>query len=432
MATFAVAESLAPVRQAANLGERLQMVATWLFVLPLFTEGIAKDVVKIEIAGLAVLAFFSIVILRRPIPQPAVRRIFLTFAALTLILFTHLALGSWPSNAGTVRSYDTHAMLFVITYVIVAVFAGLFFEERLFERVIWQAATVVLWIGVASCAASRLTGHPLLVNPAHEGLRMVGTLTEPSDWAPVLTLVLLLALRRRSWPYAALAIAGLVLADSPTCILVMAVIAPLYYVLVGTPRQRAVMITVLAVIVPAGVFFVQRTDPVAYLDSGNPAEVAIGRLVSGIDNAKTDGQEGSNARFTSTTVVLAAARANGWMHFGAGLAADSTYFPAMYPDRSTTGVAYGPNALWVAILFDLGEGGVAVLGALMLAAAWRMRRFPQLSAILLPFFAAALVNSAAPDNAVVALGIILFAFGRAPSAATSVEDTTGPGSAVMP
>jgi hypothetical protein len=64
MATFAVAESLAPVRQAANLGERLQMVATWLFVLPLFTEGIAKDVVKIEIAGLAVLAFFSIVIPR--------------------------------------------------------------------------------------------------------------------------------------------------------------------------------------------------------------------------------------------------------------------------------------------------------------------------------------------------------------------------------
>jgi hypothetical protein len=28
---------------------------------------------------------------------------------------------------------------------------------------------------------------------------MVGTLTELSDWAPVLTLVLLLALRRRSW-----------------------------------------------------------------------------------------------------------------------------------------------------------------------------------------------------------------------------------------
>jgi hypothetical protein len=97
-------------------------------------------------------------------------------------------------------------MLFVITYVIVAVFAGLFFEERLFERVIWQATTVVLWIGVASCAASRLTGHPLLVNSAHEGLRMVGTLTEPSDWAPVLTLVLLLALRRRSWFYAALAL----------------------------------------------------------------------------------------------------------------------------------------------------------------------------------------------------------------------------------
>jgi hypothetical protein len=431
MATFAVAEPLAPIRPAASLGARLQTVATWLFVLPLLTEGVAKDVVKIETAGLAVLAFVSIVILRRPIPQRAAARIFLTFAALTLILFVHLAFGSWPSNVGTTRSYDTHAMLFVITYVIVAVFAVLFFEERLFERVIWRAATLVLWIGVASCAASRLTGHLLLVNPADGGLRMVGTLTEPSDWAPVLTLVLLLALRRRSWPYVALALAGLVLADSPTCILVMAVIVPLYYVLVGTLRQRAVMMMVLALIVPAGVFFVQRTDPAAYLDSGNPAEVAVGRLVSGIDNAETDGQEGSNARFTSTTVVLAAARANGWMRFGAGLAADTTYFPAMYPDRSTTGVAYGPNALWVAILFDFGEGGVAILGVLMLAAAWRMRHFPQLTAILLPFFAAALVNSAAPDTALVALGIMLFAFGRAPFAATSVEGT-GPGSAVTP
>jgi hypothetical protein len=59
--------------------------------------------------------------------------------------------------------------------------------------------SLALWIGVASCAVSRLTGHLLQVNFADRGSRMVGTLTEPSDWAPVLKLVLQLALRRRSW-----------------------------------------------------------------------------------------------------------------------------------------------------------------------------------------------------------------------------------------
>ena len=96
-------------------------------------------------------------------------------------------------------------------------------------RVVWQGATLALWIGVASCVASRLTGHLLLVNLGNGESRMVGTLTEPSGWAPVLTLVLLLALRRQSWLYAGLVLAGLVLVDSPTCMLVMAVTVPLYY-----------------------------------------------------------------------------------------------------------------------------------------------------------------------------------------------------------
>lgn len=62
--------------------------------------------------------------------------------------------------------------------------------------------SLALWIGVAACAVSRLTGHRLQVNCADGGSRMIGTLTGPSDWAPRLTLVLLLALRRRSWLYA--------------------------------------------------------------------------------------------------------------------------------------------------------------------------------------------------------------------------------------
>lgn len=398
---------------AVRTGSRMPTAAMWLFVLPLLTEGVAVDVVKLEVAGLAVLAFVRIVIQQRVLPQRAVQRIFLTFAVLALIVIGYLAFGSWPSNAGNARSYDTHAMMFVATYVVVAVLAVLFFEERLFERVIWRAATLALWAGVTSCAASRLTGHLLLVNPADGGLRMVGTLTEPSDWAPVLALIMLLALRRRSWLYAALALAGLILADSPTCMLVMAITVPLYYALASPHRYRALVLAALAVIIPAGVLLVQQSDPAAWLNSGNAAEVAVGRLLSGIRNVVTDGQEGTNARFANTTGVLAAARANGWMRLGAGPAADATYFPAMLPG------AHGPaavNALWVSTLFDFGEGGVAVLGALMIVAAWRMRRSPQMTAMLLPFFVASLVNSSIPDWSFVALAIMLLAFGWAPRA----------------
>ena len=402
-------------RPAERTDSRMQVAAMWLFVLPLFTEGVAKDVVKAEIVGLAVLAFARIVVSDHVLPQRAIERIFMTAGVLTLIGIAYLAFRPWPSDVGTASSYDTHALIFGGTLVAVAVFAVLFFGEELLERVIWRGATLALWIGVASCAASRLTGHLLLVNPADGGLRMVGTLTEPSDWAPVLTLVLLLALRRRSWLYLGLVLVGLILVDSPTCMLVMAVTVPLYYAITSSWRYRMALLVILAIIILAGVPFVQRADAAAWLDSGNPAKIAVGRLISGIQNVETGGKEGTNSRFQSTTVVIAAAREHGWMHFGAGPAADSTWLSAMYPGPS--GSTEAANALWVSILFDFGEVGMATLGALMIAAVWRMRRNQQMTAILLPFFIATLVNSSGADTALVALGIMLFTFRWAPAVA---------------
>lgn len=80
------------------------------------------------------------------------------------------------------------------------------------------------------------------------------------------------------------------------------------------------------------------------------------------------------------------------------------------------------NALWVSVLFDFGEGGVAVLAAMMIAAAWRMRHSPPMTAVLLPFFVASLVNSSIPDWSFVALGIMLFGLGWAPKSMASMAD----------
>jgi hypothetical protein len=393
-------------------GPTADTAATWLFVLPVLTAGVAKYSAKIEVAGLAILAFAAVVIWRRPVPRRALRRIYWTGAVLTLIVGAYVAFRPWPS-AGTARSYDAQAILFVVIYGAVAVFALLFFEERLFERVMWRAATVTLWVGVLSCVASRLTHHLLLVNPANGGLRMQGTLSEPSAWAPLFPLVLILAMRRRSKVYLALTLVGVVLGGSPTCILVLIVTVPLYYALTGTWRGRVPLALAAAVIIPVLISFVHTANPADYLNSSNSAKVALGRLLSGIRNVETDGQVGANSRYATTTVVLNEVRAGGWMLTGAGPAADSTYFAARFPVLAAT---YRPSALWVSVLFDFGEIGVAILAVLMAAAAWRMRHHPGTAAILLPFFIAALINSAEGsfEYAFTALGIMLFTFGWIP------------------
>lgn len=391
---------------------RMKLAATWLFVLPLVAVGVLPDVAKIQVAGLLVLAFAAVVICGQPIPLHAGRRIYLTFTALSLTVMAYLAFRPWPVTAGTARSYDTGAARFVITFAVVAVYAAMFFDRRLFAAVMWRAATVALWTGVAACLVSRLTGHVLLVNANDGGLRMTGTLPEPSEWGPVLAFVLLLAFRRRSWLYVGLSLAGLVLADSPTCILVMAVSIVLYLALTAPVRRRPLVLGVLAVAIAGGVLFVQHVNAQAWLDSGNPARIAVGRLVSGIDSAETGGAAGSNSRFASTTAIVTIVRDNGWDAAGAGPAADSTWLPAMYPAASGTAVA--ANALWVVFLFDYGIPGAVILLVLLAAAAWRMRRCPELAAILLPFTVSCLVNSSGPDPLFAALGIMLFAFGWAP------------------
>ena len=104
---------------------RMKTAATWLFVLPLLTEGVLPDVVKVQTAGLAVLAFAAIGS-DRPLPRLAVERIFAVSAVLTLTVCGYLAFSSWPQGGGTARAYDGKAVMWVVTYVLVAVFTVLF------------------------------------------------------------------------------------------------------------------------------------------------------------------------------------------------------------------------------------------------------------------------------------------------------------------
>ena len=48
----------------------------------------------------------------------------------------------------------------------------------------WRGAAITLAVSVTACALSRVTGHLLLVNPAHGTLRMDGTQPEPAGGRP--------------------------------------------------------------------------------------------------------------------------------------------------------------------------------------------------------------------------------------------------------
>jgi hypothetical protein len=104
-------------------------------------------------------------------------------------------------------------------------------------------------------------------------------------------------------------------------------------------------------------------------------------------------------------------RDDGWMRAGAGPGADAAYFAAYPPPP---GVPSAVNALWVSVLFSFVEWAVALLAMGVILAAWRMRRHPQMAALLLPFMVASMVNSAIPDWSLASLGILLFTCGWIP------------------
>ena len=394
-----------PPGPATCRSPRMRKIATWLFLLPVFSEGVFPGVVKVETAGMALLAFASVVIHRHPLPFRAFWRVYCTFAVLSLIVMGYLTFGSPPAD-GAPSAYLDRELMFIVTYTLVAVFAVMFFSLREFEAALWRAATIALWIGVLTCAASRATGRLILVNPDAGGLRMVGTLTEPSEWAPILAAVLILAFRRRSWLYALLALAGLLLADSPTCILVTIVSIALYALIGCRWEARAATILILCALAPLAAFALR--DQSALLASRDPALVAVGRLASGVTNVETGGDEGANSRYTSVTEVTEAARDGGWLTGGAGPGADAVYFTTI---QAEDGPIEASNEMWLSVLFDFGEWGVAVFALMLLAGVRGMRRAPAALAVFLPFFAAAMVNSSIPDWSVTALGIVLFAFG---------------------
>ena len=79
------------------------------------------------------------------------------------------------------------------------------------------------------------------------------------------------------------------------------------------------ILVLLAVVIPLGVNTLQNADAERLTNSTNPIEAVFGKLVSGVNNVRSGGDQGQNLRFKNTTTVLTrrvrtggAGRATAW------------------------------------------------------------------------------------------------------------------------
>ena len=298
---------------------------------------------------------------------------------------------------GTDGQYAAAALLAIATYGLTIVYAGMFFDRATFIRTFRRFAQVALVIALLAFVASRTLGTQVLVSSRLDtGVgRLQGTLSEPSAWAPVLAALLLLAMKERRLRAAVLPAIGVALAKSPTVYLVVAVSVAVYLLSIAPWRStKPFVIVVAAGATIVSLWFVQTADPNAWLRSENDASRTVGRLLSGIENVRTRGEDGRNDRYASTDLTFAEIDLLDIGLTGAGPDAHTVYFEEKYPPTGPIGRGPSPNALWVGVAFNYGRPAMLAVIWLVGFAVLRMRRDAWLAAILVPFALAAMVNSA--------------------------------------
>jgi hypothetical protein len=319
---------------------------------------------------------------------------------------------------GTSSHYLKEALIYCWGYALPGIFVAMFYRESLFIEIFRAWVRLSAIVALVAYAISKSSGHLILVSTPGTGpVRLEGFLGEPSAWAPVVAAGLLIAVWKRSRLDIVLLIAVAVFTASPTVYIVTATSIPLYYLVTLTfgkhfRPQRFLLLLLIAVAAPFAVNFLQTANPVTYASSTDQFSITLGRIISGVQNIESNGTTGTNARFASTSQVEADTRTGGLLPFGGGPGTSNVYFPAKYPTIPGETAGLLPNALWVDILFDFGEVGVALLAILLLCTALRIRQAPIIGAILLPFIVASFINSAegTPLYQFTVLAIFVFVF----------------------
>lgn len=272
--------------------------------------------------------------------------------------------------------------------VITVVFAFTLFDAKTFLDVWLKTSTVAVLLAIAGYIVANITTLFVTFASYGGGLRLTGMLNEPSAWAPVIAASIVIAWKKSSyWLVALFFLAGL-LTKSPTVILVLAVV--LISTVLTTKGYRYARVSVLAglaALTPYAILAITKASFAQNLIlSGNPIEVSIGRLFSGLHFIQTGGQSGSNDRAQGAQNVLAEIGSQGGFWLGHGLGASQVYFPA------ATGQVEA-YSLPLTIVFDVGVLGLSAYIVFVLRSLWRLRR-TEVFWIFFPFVLATSINSA--------------------------------------
>lgn len=423
-------------RQTEQRTSRQIYTATWLFLLCYFMYGVgfpsgrlvALPPRLVELVGMTVLVIGAVIGQR--VRLKALPRVFIP------LWFGLIVVAIWTTSRvhpkwATESSYVLSGLYYTATYATAVAFTVLFYDETSFVQLFWKIARISIVVALAAYGVALVIGRPVLSSGITFGapLRLQGLLAEPSAWAPVVAAVAIIAWRRRAWRWLVLAgIAG-VLAKSPVVIVVTAVSIPLFYVLIERWKGRKVLLLgVILITVPLAANFLLNANPAPYLNSKNPAQKSVGKLLVGIQADPDVRARNATARLESTQATLKEIRASHWTFTGYGPGSSGPYFKAKYrPDNPTVrGVA--PNALWIETYFNFGVLGLIALMWLIGIAVVRMRTCPDAAAVFLPFVVAAMVNSAHGVELYkfVVVAIVVFTFGWSPDGSMAKRETHRP------
>jgi hypothetical protein len=395
-----------------------ERVGAAAFLLPYFvatasTAPLTRHNIPTRFLEYAVLSILMIGALAAPTPRRRSRG-FVGVSLLVLLVAVYAVARGHP-RYGTTEQYLAAGLAFTVIYGFTILYARNLFSLNAFCETFWRFSVASLWIALLSYVSHKAFGDYYLVSVRLDtGIgRLQGFLSEPSAWAPVLTAMILLSIRRRSYGYLLLSLLGVVLTQSPTTFITAAITVPTYYVVISKWRRgKPVAIGLLVGSALAVIGFVRTADPSRYLESSNPIAHTIGRTLSGISNVTSGGAVGENARFSYLQTVLADIRGSGRTWLGFGPDASSVFFPAKYP--LFTGLRpIGPASIWNRAWFEFGLIGMLFLIGVMVLAIVRSYKYPTLAAILLPFILSSCINEAGGHqlNKIVELAILLLAFG---------------------
>lgn len=374
-------------------------VAAWAFCASFFFVEIAHDSAPlVSLKALAalemvvMLGLFVLVVVGRPSVFQRFRRqvsimclvlwaLLLSGALYTLLLHGQPILG--PSSIYIERS--ARLGIFLVSTLVYALF---FFDRDVLLRVFWR---IGMWV-IAVCVVSVVLWYAMesryLLNFRADTVRVQAFFSEPSALAPFIPVMAILAIRRRRWFVAFLALALVLLAKSPTVLVVTSVSVPCYFLLIR--GNRIAKIGAVALLAGFFAFSINAVtlDPYALAASNSSPRLVVSRLIFGLNAVRSGGDLGHNTRFDNTMETWRTLDAHDLLLTGYGLNSASAYFLAR------DGVARD-NSLALTVLFSYGVGGLALFAIAATVATNRIvRDDPAFAALVLPFLVASLLNSA--------------------------------------